>query len=216
MTTGHPDALVTAYLRHLDAAATGLPPERRAELVTEIGAHIDEALLAAGAANEVAIRNVLDRLGPPEEIAWAAIGPRAEPSVEVDRPGRLEIAALLMLAVGGVLPIVGWVIGVALVLMSAVWSRRDKTVGLLLGLLPVAVVAVVLFASAGLGDIAPGTEPLVEVASSDGGLGSFEWLVLTWGFVSGLPSAAYLAYRLRHGGPARARGALAATGATGN
>lgn len=35
----------------------------------EIRGHIDDALLEAGAADEVTFRNVLERLGPPEEIA---------------------------------------------------------------------------------------------------------------------------------------------------
>ena len=81
MTTSHTNEIVAAYLRRLEQAADSLPRSRRAELVAEIREHIDDALLEAGAADEVAVRNVLERLGPPEEIAAAASPPA------VDLPG---------------------------------------------------------------------------------------------------------------------------------
>ena len=45
---------------------------RRAELIAEIREHIEAALREEDAASEVAVRNVLERLGPPEEIVEAA------------------------------------------------------------------------------------------------------------------------------------------------
>ena len=66
------DALVRAYLDRLRAAAWNLPPERRDELLAEVREHIDAALAADPQGGpEVAARNVLDRLGPPEEIVRA-------------------------------------------------------------------------------------------------------------------------------------------------
>lgn len=124
MTTRHPDALVADYLRRLAAAAAALPPDRQTELVAEIQAHIAEALEAAGAAADVAVRNVLERLGSPEEIAAAAAGPPTGPP---QARGKLEIAALLVLALGGVLPIVGWAVGVVLVLASEAWSCATRS-----------------------------------------------------------------------------------------
>ena len=56
------------------------------------------------------------------------------------RPGRLENAALFALLAGSLLwPIYGWLIGVALVWLSRVWSVRDKLIATLVppgGLLP--------------------------------------------------------------------------------
>ena len=49
-----------------------------AELVAEIRGHIETALREEEAAGEAAVRNVLDRLGPPEEIVEAAEPPPAE------------------------------------------------------------------------------------------------------------------------------------------
>ena len=59
----------------------GLAPARRDELVAEVREHIERGAAterAAGAARratscEAGVRNVLDRLGPPEEIARAAV-----------------------------------------------------------------------------------------------------------------------------------------------
>ena len=71
MTTMRRDPLVDDYLRRLEAAAAALPRERRAELVGEIEEHVEAALDEAGD-DEAAVRNVLERLGSPEEIAAAA------------------------------------------------------------------------------------------------------------------------------------------------
>ena len=93
----HP--LVEDYLRRLEAAADRLPADRRAELVADIREHLDDALRGVDPADEVAVRNAIERVGAPEEIVDEAAGPRlAEPGV---RHGRLEVAALIMIAVGG-------------------------------------------------------------------------------------------------------------------
>jgi hypothetical protein len=47
------------------------------------------------------------------------------------RGGRLETAALAVLALGWLLPGVGWFVGAALTVASQVWSLREKLVGLL-------------------------------------------------------------------------------------
>jgi hypothetical protein len=47
------------------------------------------------------------------------------------RGGRLETAALAVLALGWLLPGVGWAVGAALAVSSRVWSLREKLVGLL-------------------------------------------------------------------------------------
>ena len=67
-------ALVRDYLGRLHAAGWGLEPARREELVAEVREHIDEALRAereAGNEGEVVVRNILERLGPPEDIVRA-------------------------------------------------------------------------------------------------------------------------------------------------
>jgi hypothetical protein len=193
--TVHTNEIVAAYLRRLEQAAAPLPRSRRAELVAEIREHIDDALLEAGAADEVAVRNVLERLGPPEEIAAADNPPAVAPA----RAGRLEVAALIMLAV----PFVGWLIGIPLVLLSQAWAGRDKAIAVLLGLSPLFVGALTVVASrdGGGANVPVGT----PIEPSSDGLGPLEVGILSLGFLGGLVGAVYLALRLRRAGPPRAQ-----------
>ena len=192
MTTVHTNKFVEDYLRRLEQAAAPLARARRAELVAEIREHIDDALLEAGAADEVAVRNVLERLGPPEEIV-AAAGPVQR------RAGRLELAAMIALAV----PFVGWTVGVALVAASRTWNGREKVIGIALGLMPVLIGLLVLMAAGGgsesavLGEPVPAGTPEAHSESSNG-LGPIELFVLLGSFLAGPLTAVYLGTRLRH------------------
>ena len=47
------------------------------------------------------------------------------------RGGHLETAALAVLAIGWLLPGIGWLVGAGLAVASRVWSVREKLVGLL-------------------------------------------------------------------------------------
>jgi uncharacterized membrane protein len=183
MTTAHHDQIVASYLHRLEIAAQALPRERRMELVSEIRAHIDEALNEAGATDEVTVRNVLERLGSPEQIVAEAVGTRPRP---MSSRGPHELAALIALALGGILPVIGWAFGVVLVVASPAWSARDKGTGLALGLVASLMVPA-----------------LVIATPAGGGLGPIEiFLLFGLGIVAGPLSAAYLAHRLRHGGEA--------------
>jgi hypothetical protein len=72
--------------------------------------------------------NVLERLGDPAEIAAEA---RARFGVRPEKAGLLEIAALVLLLVGGFFFGVGWLVGLALLWSSGVWSPLDKLIGTL-------------------------------------------------------------------------------------
>ena len=182
MTTMRRDPLVDDYLRRLEAAAAGLPRERRAELVGEIEEHVDAAL-AEGGGDETAVRNVLERLGSPEEIAAAARPPKVVPE-----RGTLETAALIVLAVSFILPGLGYLIGAALVLASKVWDGRDKAIGLTIPPFVVLFGAIVVLV---------GTADVAEGDSFDSGLGPLEIAVLLANVLSGFVAAVYLASRLR-------------------
>jgi hypothetical protein len=144
------EALVNDYLGRLDAAATSLPPSRRAELAGEVRQHIEMALAEAGARDEVTVRNVLDRLGPPDEIVDAERGADGPPpawtlaSVQASAPasspwGAVEIAAVLLLTAGAIfLPIIGPLLGLVFVWMSVQWTSRQKTIA-------TAIVVLILF-----------------------------------------------------------------------
>lgn len=136
----HADALVDTYLERLEAEAAGLPSDRRADLVTEVRAHIATAIATAGHRDEATIRTILDRLGEPTEIVAADADASDEPLGEglaapgrpIDRRqswGATEIVAVLLMTAGAVLlPIVGPLIGLVLAWQSARWSRRAKVI----------------------------------------------------------------------------------------
>jgi hypothetical protein len=174
MTTIETDRLVDDYLGRLEEAAAHLQRSRRTELIAEIREHIEAALREEDAAGEVAVRNVLERLGPPEEIVEAA---EPEPVAEPVGTGKLEIAAMVALVV----PFIGWIFGIAMVLISRAWSNREKLIGTALALLPV-----LAFLTLALLDR--------DSASSTSML---EVVVFVAWVIAGLPSALYLGLRLR-------------------
>jgi HAAS domain-containing protein len=186
MTTMRRDPLVDDYLRRLEAAASDLPRERRAELVGEIEEHVEAALAEAGD-DETAVRNVLERLGSPEEIAAAARPPEAAPE-----RGWLETAALVVLSVSFLLPVAGYLIGAGLVLASKAWDGREKTLGLLLPPSLVLAGALVVLATFGGGDSVETDGDIITV-----GPGPVEIAVLAVIVLSGPIAAVYLSSRLR-------------------
>jgi hypothetical protein len=190
MDTMETDRLIDDYLRRLEHAAAHMQRARRTELVAEIRGHIETALGQEQAAGEAAVRNVLDRLGPPEEIVEAAEPP---PPPGDRRAGVLEILALLALIV----PLIGWLIGTVLVFASRVWSRRDKLIGAMLLCLPIVVFGLASIAAGPNGSeesTPPGdTRPVGEKVEDPMGPGPTELVLL----VAGLPSALYLGWKLR-------------------
>jgi uncharacterized membrane protein len=130
---------VDAYLRELDEELRDLPAARRRELLEEIREHIDSALAESRDNDDVEVRNVLDRLGDPTEIAAEA---RERFGIRRAKPGVREILALILLPIGGFLYVIGWVVGAILLASSTVWTSREKVIGLLVvpgGLLPAAL-----------------------------------------------------------------------------
>jgi uncharacterized membrane protein len=187
--------LVDAYLRRLDSALHDLPRDRRGEIVQEIKEHIEQALSELGSPNEAEVRGVIDRIGEPEDIAAEA---RASLGLRPPRARPLEVAALILLAVGGliallgwvagvvlawvspawlVVPLVGWVVGMVLLWVSPSWTWREKLVGTLL-------IPGGLFTPLALGLLGAGVAVPVE-------------LLLLFLLMAPLASVGFLAWRLR-------------------
>ncbi len=125
-----PDDLIAAYLRRLADELRDLPKPRRTELVEEIREHIAEARTGLPSQDEVDVRNLLERLGDPGDIAAEA---RERFGIPPAKSGAREILALIFLPIGGVLlPFLGWFVGMALLWTSRVWTSRDKWIGTLL------------------------------------------------------------------------------------
>jgi hypothetical protein len=153
------DALVSEYMGRLEAAAQPLPADRRGELIAEVHDHIETALAEAGSRDEVTARNVLERLGAPEEIVAVETGgdgapvgtPLPAPVERGSRWGSMELAAILFLTVGAIfLPVVGPLIGIVLVWMSTVWTTSQKWIATLIVVI-LLVLPVVLLLNVGGG-----------------------------------------------------------------
>jgi uncharacterized membrane protein len=135
------DALVEEYLFRLRATLAPLGDKRQSQLISEISDHIAESISALDDPSEADVRNVLDRIGPPEDIAAEAADLEQAP-VPPRGSGTQESLAIALLLVGGFLIVVGWFVGVILLWTSTVWRLRDKVIGTFLlpgGLLPAVV-----------------------------------------------------------------------------
>lgn len=144
MSESRVDDLVQTYLERLDWALQGAPPHVRDELREDIREHIALARAEAGMESEAHLREILDRLGPPEQIAQEAWPHKPELNA---RFGAHEILAIILLLIGGVIvPVLGWLVGAVLLWTSRCWNRRAKLIGTLIlpgGLLLAAVLFVV-------------------------------------------------------------------------
>lgn len=120
------DRLVDDYLKRLNRELTGLPRRRRRELTDEIAGHIAEARADLETENEVEIRNLLERLGDPAEIA---LEERSRRGVQPRRAGLVEVLALTGLLVGGFFAFVGWFVGLVCLWLSDAWTTGEKLFG---------------------------------------------------------------------------------------
>jgi hypothetical protein len=103
MTTTKTDELVRDYLDRLQIALRPLPPSRRDQLVSEITEHIQQGRAGGKGQSETAVRELLDRLGEPEDIAEAALIDEPADGPRRRRTGGFLIGlALLVLLVAAV------------------------------------------------------------------------------------------------------------------
>ena len=127
-----PDKLVERYLKHLEVELDDVPRDRRREIVDEIAGHIAEARAGLQHETEADVRNILEGLGDPADIAEEARERLGIRSSAAYKPGWIEVGALVLLLIGGlILPFVGWFIGVILLWLSNAWNVRDKVIGTL-------------------------------------------------------------------------------------
>jgi uncharacterized membrane protein len=118
---------VGEYLRRLQRSMGDLPAERRDEILAEIEEHISEDLAERPAATDADVRNVLERVGDPGDIAAEA---RERFGIKPARRSWTDPAAVILLLIGG-FTIIGWFVGVVLLWISDAWNTRDKIIGTL-------------------------------------------------------------------------------------
>jgi hypothetical protein len=63
------DAIVDNYFRRLENVLSGIPEHRREQLIEELRDHVSEARAALAVESVVAVHEILERIGSPEEIA---------------------------------------------------------------------------------------------------------------------------------------------------
>jgi len=121
------DELIRDYLDDLDAELAELPRAARREVVAEISAHIDELRSETRSEGEADVRELLDRVGDPADIAAEA---RDRFGIQPRNRTWVEVTTLLLLSIGSfIVPVLGWFAGVILLWVSQVWSTRDKLLG---------------------------------------------------------------------------------------
>ena len=128
-----PDKLVERYLKHLEVELDDVPRDRRREIVDEIAGHIAEARAGLEHETEADVRNILEGLGDPADIAEDA---RERFEVErqlrprrTSRAGWRSAHSSCCSSVASSCPVVGWLIGVVLLWVSNAWNVRDKSSG---------------------------------------------------------------------------------------
>jgi hypothetical protein len=96
--------LLRAYLKDLEAALSSLPRDRRKHLISQIREHVDQALDEEPPRSPAEMRELLDRVGRPEEIAAAAL---EEESARPMRARTWQKALILGVTVIGLASLLG-------------------------------------------------------------------------------------------------------------
>ena len=189
---------VGEYLRRLQRSMGDLPAERRDEILAEIEEHILEDLAERPAVTDADVRNVLERVGDPGDIAAEA---RERFGIKPARRRWTDPAAVILLLIGG-FTIIGWFVGVVLLWISDAWNTRDKIIGTLVvpgglaGSLGVGLASSgVRGASCGPVEITVAPGACATVPSTDGSVVGLILAVLV--VIAPIATAVYLSLRLR-------------------
>jgi uncharacterized membrane protein len=141
--------IVDEYLRDLSGELTDVSPAIRRELLEDVKAHIEEAWANTPEKTSIALRNILEQLGDPANLAREERERLGLPNNQSQQTDFLAIA-------GVVFTVLFWPVGLLLAWLSPSWRTRDKIIatvipiaGLLL-LIAVQVVAVMAFQTNGV------------------------------------------------------------------
>ena len=189
---------VGEYLRRLQRSMADLPAQRRDEILGEIEEHIASGLAEFPAPTDADVRNVLERVGEPADIAAEA---RERFGIKPAKRSWTDPAAIILLLIGG-FTIIGWFVGVVLLWISDTWNARAKIIGTLVvpgGL--AGALGVGLMASSAQGGSCGPVEVTVApapCATAAASVGNVVGLILAVVLVSApIVTAIYLSLRLR-------------------
>ena len=189
---------VGEYLRRLQRSMGDLPAQRRDEILAEIEEHIASGLAEFPSPTDADVRNVLERVGDPDDIAAEA---RERFGIKPAKRSWTDPAAIILLLIGG-FTIVGWFVGVVLLWISDAWNTRDKIIGTLVvpgglaGALGVGLAASgVQGGSCGPVEVTVAPAPCATAAASVGNVLGLILAVLL--VLAPIVTAIYLSLRLR-------------------
>jgi hypothetical protein len=148
------------FLARVGQAARDLPSHRRADLLDDLEGHLREAVAEADG-DEARLRTLVDSLGTPDEIV-AAAGPTLPPKEITGR----DLAAVILLLLGGFAMGVGWLVGVVMLWASTAWSTGQKLLGTLI--IPGGLVLPIFLVAFLPGQVCSGGGTEVTVNSSTG------------------------------------------------
>lgn len=125
MMTKPDPSLVEKYFAELSSAAGRLPRAQRTDLLAEIRSHFDVGV--SEATSEADIRNMLDALGPPEDIVQAA-----EPAQSGGQPGpsgRLALGLGILGLIFAPTILIGIALGIVAIVLGAQARRSLRAEG---------------------------------------------------------------------------------------
>jgi uncharacterized membrane protein len=125
----HGDQLVHDYLSRLQSALAGVPADRRDEIVGEIAGHIAEERARVENETDADVRNLLERIGDPVQLAAEAAPAVSSADAAAAAASRSHVGIVEILAL--ILTPLLWPVGVILLWLSPAWSIRDKVIGTL-------------------------------------------------------------------------------------
>jgi uncharacterized membrane protein len=142
--------VVRTYLDQLEATLSGVREDVRHDIVAGIAEEL-RGLSAADAAARI------EALGDPAFIAAearaedaasataepGAAAPKPTPAASGDARWYVVLAALLVAVGGVVVPVIGWIVGIALVWLSRTWHTSEKWAATLTGFAAVAVAGLI-------------------------------------------------------------------------
>jgi len=102
------DVIVEAYLKQVGQALTGVSKAYRAELVADLRAHVEAEREAMPDDSEARVREILDRLGPPDAVAAAV--PKDGEDASIWSPRARRIAWLTVIALIAALVVLGLIV----------------------------------------------------------------------------------------------------------
>jgi uncharacterized membrane protein len=108
------DHIVSQYLNRLEAALATAPADERESLVESIATHISEARATLSPHSEAAVRDILDRIGDPVDIAHEVLSQRADQPTPVSRDRAPRRRTLIAILIAGALVVAAFAAFIAL------------------------------------------------------------------------------------------------------